>query len=84
MHKWPANMRKKIIKIFKEIGFKIDIKTNLKIVNFSDMTFNLINVSLIKVHISLIKSLMTHYFILTKIQTIHHKNKRNRQSYIMV
>ena len=36
-------LRKKIIKIFKEIGFKIDIETNLEIVNFLDMTFNLIN-----------------------------------------
>ena len=34
---------KKFIKIFKEIGFKIDIETNFKIVNFLDMTFNLIN-----------------------------------------
>ena len=38
-------LRQKIIKIFNEIGFKIDIETNLKIVNFLDMTFNLINVS---------------------------------------
>ena len=38
-------LRKKFVKIFKEIGFKIDIETNLKIVNFLDMTFNLINVS---------------------------------------
>ena len=38
-------LRKIIIKIVKEIGFKIDIETNLKIVNFLDMTFNLINVS---------------------------------------
>ena len=38
-------LRQKIIKIFSEIGFKIDIETNLKIVNFLDMTFNLINVS---------------------------------------
>ena len=29
-----------VIKIFKEIGFKIDIETNLKIANFLDMTFN--------------------------------------------
>ena len=29
--------------IFKEIGFKIDIETNLRIVNFLDMTCNLIN-----------------------------------------
>ena len=36
-------LRKKIIKIFKEIGFKIDIETNFKIVNLLDMTFNLIN-----------------------------------------
>ena len=36
-------LRKKITKIFKEIGFKIDIETNLKIVNFLDITFNLIN-----------------------------------------
>ena len=36
-------LRKKIIKIFKETGFKIDIETDLKIVNFLDMTFNLIN-----------------------------------------
>ena len=34
---------KKIIKIFKEICFKTDIETNLKIVAFLDMTFNLIN-----------------------------------------
>ena len=31
------------------------------------------------VHISLIKSLTTHYFISTKIQTIHHRAKRNCQ-----
>ena len=36
-------LHQKIIKIFKEIGFKTDIETNLKIVNFLDMTFNLIN-----------------------------------------
>ena len=36
-------LRKKIIKIFKEIGFKIDIETNFKIVDFLDVTFNLIN-----------------------------------------
>ena len=36
-------LRNKIIKIFKEIGFKIDIETNLKIVKFLDMTFNLLN-----------------------------------------
>ena len=36
-------LHKKIIKIFKEIGFKIDTETNLKLVDFLDMTFNLIN-----------------------------------------
>lgn len=35
--------RKDIEQIFKEIGFKIDIKTNLKIVDFLDVTFNLNN-----------------------------------------
>ena len=35
--------RKDIIKIFKEIGFKIKIKTNLKHVDFLDVTFNLNN-----------------------------------------
>ena len=36
-------IRKKVIKIFKEIGFKMEIKTNLKIVDFLDITFNLSN-----------------------------------------
>ena len=36
-------LRKKTVKVFKEIGFKIDIETNSKIVDFLDMTFNLIN-----------------------------------------
>ena len=35
--------RKDIIKIFKEIGFKIEIETNLKTVDFLDVTFNLNN-----------------------------------------
>ena len=35
--------RKNIIKIFKNIGFNIDIETNLKIVDFLDITFNLEN-----------------------------------------
>ena len=33
--------RKNIIKIFKEIGFSIDIQTNLKEVDFLDVTLNL-------------------------------------------
>ena len=36
-------LRKKIMKTFKETGFKIDIETNLKVVNFLDVTFNLMN-----------------------------------------
>ena len=33
------------MKIFKEIGFKFDIKRNLEIVDFLDITFNLVNSS---------------------------------------
>ena len=36
-------IRKKVIQLFKDSGFLIDIKTNLKIVNFLDITFNLKN-----------------------------------------
>ena len=32
-----------VIKIFKDVAFKIDIKTNLKVVDFLDVTFNLSN-----------------------------------------
>ena len=32
--------RKNIIKIFKDIGFRIDIETNSKVVNYLDITFN--------------------------------------------
>ena len=35
--------RKTIIKIFKDIGFSIDIQTNLKEVGFLDITLNLQN-----------------------------------------
>ena len=38
-------LRKKIIKTFKEIGFKNNIKTNFKIFGSIDMIFNLINCS---------------------------------------
>ena len=34
-------IRKKIIKVFKDNGFGIDIVTNLVEVNFSNVTFNL-------------------------------------------
>ena len=36
-------VRKNVIKIFKQVGFKIEIQTHLKIVNFLDVTFNLAN-----------------------------------------
>ena len=36
-------IRKEVIKIFKEVGFKIEIKTNLKVVDFLNITFNLSN-----------------------------------------
>ena len=36
-------VRKNVIKIFKEVCFKIEIQTRLKIVNFLDVTFNLAN-----------------------------------------
>ena len=36
-------VRKNVVKIFKEVGFKIEIQTHLKIVNFLDVTFNLAN-----------------------------------------
>ena len=36
-------IRKNVIKLLKEIGFKIEIETNLKIVHFLDVTFNLAN-----------------------------------------
>ena len=38
-------LHKKIINFFKEIDLKIEIKTDLKIVDFLGMKFNLINVS---------------------------------------
>ena len=36
-------IRKDIIEIFKNAGFKIKIKTNLQIVDFLDVTFNLLD-----------------------------------------
>ena len=35
-----GRITKQVIKIFKEIGFKTEIQTNLKVVNFLDITFN--------------------------------------------
>ena len=36
-------IRKNVIKIFKEVAFKIEVKRNLKSVDFLDVTFNLTN-----------------------------------------
>ena len=36
-------IRKKFIKIFKQVDFKTEIKANLKSVDVSDVTFNLTN-----------------------------------------
>ena len=36
-------IRKNVIKIFKEVGFETEIKTNLKIADFLKVTFNLTN-----------------------------------------
>ena len=36
-------IRKDIIEIFQNTGFKIEIKTNLHIVDFLDVTFNLLD-----------------------------------------
>ena len=36
-------IKQEVTKILKEIGFKTEIKTNLKVVDFLDITFNLSN-----------------------------------------
>ena len=36
-------IRKNVIRIFKEVGIKIEIRRNLKILDFLDVTFNLTN-----------------------------------------
>ena len=43
MNAWGIDkIRKIIIKMFKDVGFQLEIKTNLKQVEFLDVTFNLI------------------------------------------
>ena len=58
-------VRKNVIQLFKDIGFFIDIVTNLKIVNFLDITFNLNN-GTFKPNYSLL--------CIKKVQTTHHKS----------
>ena len=60
-------MCKNMIKTFKDIGFAIDVETNLKIVDFLDITFNLATA-----HTDRTKSQTIYYYILTNLQTIHH------------
>ena len=67
-------MRKNIIKTFKDIDFAIDVETNLKIVDFLDTTFNLNNITYKRT-----KSQRIYYYILTNLQTIHHKLSTNCQ-----
>ena len=43
VNKQKMDRMRKNIKIFKDVGFKIEIQTNLKIVDFLDVTFNLEN-----------------------------------------
>ena len=38
-----SNIQKKIIRAFKFLGFKIEISSNIKIVNFLDVTLDLSN-----------------------------------------
>ena len=64
--------RKNIIEIFKNIGFKIDIETNLKEVNFLNVTFNLVNETFRPY-----KNPMTNCCIFTPHLTILHKFSSN-------
>ena len=74
-------MRKNMIKKFKDIGFAIDIETNLKYVGLLDITFHLNNRLYIynTEHIDRTKSQTIYYYILTNLQTIHRKLSTNCQ-----
>ena len=65
-------VRKKIINIFKNIKLKIENATNLKEVDFLDVTFNLEN-NIYRPY----KNQMINQFILMYHQTIHHRLKNN-------
>ena len=65
-------IRKKIIQVFKDNGFSIDIVTNLAEVNFLDVTFNLkMN------HIDLIQSRMMSLSISMSCPTTHPRLEKN-------
>ena len=64
-------MPKNFIKIFKDIGFAIDVETTLKNLNFLDITFNLKNGTYRPYKPNLNQTI--YYYILTNLQTIHHK-----------
>ena len=68
---------KNFIKIFKDIGFASDVETNLKILNFLDITFDLKNGIYRSYKPNLNQTI--YYYILTNLQTIHHKFSPNCQ-----
>ena len=61
-------IRKLVIKTFKDFGFKIEIKTNLKIAEFLDVTLNLN-----KGTYSPFKKPKIKHYISILYQTAHHK-----------
>ena len=58
-------IKQEVTKILKEIGFKTEIKTNLKVVDFLDITFNLSNHTY-----NLTENLTTNYCMLIPPPTI--------------
>ena len=58
-------IKQEVTKILKEIGFKTEIKTNLKVVDFLDITFNLSNHTY-----NLTENLTTNYCMLITPPTI--------------
>ena len=72
-------MRKNFIKIFNNTGFAIDVETNLNIVLFLDITFNLTIA-----HLDPTKSQTIYYHILRNLQIICHKLLINYQKQSMI
>ena len=73
-HQQIDQMRKNIIKIVNDTGFAIDVETNLKIVLFLDITFNLTIA-----HIDPTKSKTIYYHMLRNLQIICHELLINYQ-----
>ena len=83
-------VHKKIIKIFKDIGFAIDVETNLKIVDIFGITFDLNNgtymCAIFKLNVMPIdptKSQTIYYHILIDLQIIWQKLPINYQQQLM-